>query len=491
MLRGRGAVYSFGRFSKLRRGRRGGGDVFSPFDRERGRKTVSFVSPAYLLFLPAVTALYWLCRKKWRPYLLLAASVGFYMGWSVPFALLLLAETALCHFSCLLIEKRKSRVLFSLLLCLAFAPLVFFKYAGFLFGWTGEGVRQWLGRIALPAGISFYTFQAASCLIDVYRGNRRAERSLARFALFVSFFPQLVAGPIERADDLMPQLTGDSQFSREDFLAGVRLLLCGYFRKICAADFLAPFVDRLFSLKSPDGFAAVLGAALFGWQIYNDFAGYSEIALGSARLLGIRLTRNFREPYLARGPRDFWRRWHITLNRWFRSYVYVPLGGRKRRFLAAGAVFLLSGLWHGASAAFICWGAYHGLLYGLETAAGKRAEKVSPWLSVPLTWLAVTLGWIFFRAADLERAFRLFGSLLTAWHPAEVWREAGMNVSVLLYLAAVLAAAFLTGRWAFSEKKALSERDLAVCALLTVAIGLCWLANLQGGTANAFIYFQF
>lgn len=453
---------------------------------------MSFISLGYLVFLPAVTALFWLCPAKYRPALLLAASYGFYMGWSVPFALLLLAETALCYAACVIMEKRKSRAVFALLLCLVFAPLFFFKYTGFLFGWTGENARRLLAQIILPVGISFYTFQAASCVIDVYRGRRKAEKSFLRFALFVSFFPQLVAGPIERADDLLPQLAGEKRFQMEDLQAGARLLLCGYFRKICVADFLAPFVDSLFSRPAPDGFAAILGALLFGLQIYNDFAGYSEIALGSARLLGIRLTRNFREPYLARSIRDFWRRWHITLNQWFRSYVYLPLGGKNRRVLAAGAVFLLSGLWHGADGTFICWGAYHGLLYGLETLTTKKRKRTLPsGLSVPLTFIAVTLGWIFFRAADMAEALGLYASLFSPWHTAEVWRELGMTASSLAHLAAVLSAAFLAGRWAFQEKKALSNWDMAAASLLTLAIALGWLASLQSGAANAFIYFQF
>ncbi len=452
---------------------------------------MSFASLEYLFFLSAVTVLYWICSNKARPVLLLTASYMFYMGWSVPFAFLLLGETALCYFSCILLEKRKSKPLFVLLLFLAFLPLVFFKYAGFLLGWMGESTRTFLNSIVLPVGISFYTFQAVSCVIDVYRGGRKAEKDFLRFSLFVSFFPQLVAGPIERADHLLPQLAGRKRFQWEDIQAGGRLMLCGYFRKICIADFLAPYVDGLYSRQGPDGFAAVLGALLFGLQIYNDFAGYSEIALGSARMLGICLTRNFHEPYLARSLQDFWRRWHITLNQWFRSYVYLPLGGKHRRILAAGAVFFLSGLWHGANGTFICWGIYHGLLYGLDRAFHNRKWRIPAWASVVLTFIAVTMGWIFFRAENLEHALSLYKSLFSPWNELEVWREMKMSPSVLLHLAAVLVTAFLVGRWCFQEKTEWMNIDRTVSALLILAIALCWISNLQSGGANAFIYFQF
>ena len=349
-----------------------------------------------------------------------------------------------------------------------------------------------LGRIVLPVGISFYTFQAVSCVIDVYRDQQKAERNFLRFALFVSFFPQLVAGPIEQAGDLLPQLTTPRTFDREDFRAGGRLLLCGFLRKICLADFLAPFVDGIFALEHPDGSTVLLGAVLFGFQIYNDFAGYSEIALGSARLLGIRLTRNFREPYLARGIRDFWQRWHITLNRWFRLYVYQPLGGKQRRALAVTAVFLLSGLWHGADWTFLLWGAFHALLYGLETVAAKRMKKPLPAaLSIGLTFFAVTLSWLLFRAANIQQAGQMVQALIAPWHPAQGWQQSGLTAAALLHLAVLPPVSFLTGRWAFQEKQTSSNRDLTVTVLLLLLIAFCWLMNLRDGTPNAFIYFQF
>lgn len=458
---------------------------------------MSFASGAYLLFLPVTAGLYRLCPGKYRWLLLLAASYGFYMGWSVPLTLLLLTVTGLSWGACLLMERKKSRALLGASLALIFLPLFLCKYAGFfaaasgsLFGWPGGGLQSALSRLALPVGISFYTFQAASCVIDVYRGEQEPEKNFFRFALFVSFFPQLVAGPIERGKDLLPQLRAARPAGREDFRAGLRWLLSGFFRKICVADFLAAPVDRIFSLPRPDGFSVLLGAVLFGYQIYNDFAGYSEIALGSARLLGIRLTRNFRAPYLASGIRDFWRRWHITLNRWFRLYVYQPLGGRRRR-LPVAAVFLLSGLWHGADLTFLCWGGLHAALYAVEGWAEKKKWKPPEALSTAAVFLLVSLSWIFFRAEGMLRAGQLYAAVFSPWSLGRGWLESGLSLSAVLHLLLLLAVSGGMGRWTEKEEGAFSHRDAAAAVLFALLIGLCWLMNLRDGGANAFIYFQF
>ena len=460
---------------------------------------MSFVSGTFLLFLPLTVLLYWVCPARYRYILLLMASCLFYMGWSAPLFLLLLSVTALCYAGCLLVEKHRSKGLLAVLLVLAFAPLFVCKYLFFtaaslsgLIGWPGQETLTRLSGIILPVGISFYTFQAVSCVLDVYRGEQRPERNFLRFALFVSFFPQLVAGPIEQARDLMPQLRAERRWNPEDLAAGGRLLLCGFLRKICLADFLAPVVDRIFALEHPDGMSVLLSGILFGLQIYNDFAGYSEIAMGSARLLGIRLTRNFQEPYLSRGIRDFWRRWHITLNRWFRLYVYQPLGGKNRRLVSVTAVFLLSGLWHGADWTFIAWGAFHALLYGAETLLEKQWKKRIPApVSIPLTFLVVSVSWILFRAGTSLQAVQMLGKLVSVWHPAAAWQEIGMSLGQAVHLLVLLPVSFLAGRWAFREEKSLSVRSMAICVLLVLLIAVSWLMNLRDGTPNAFIYFQF
>ena len=230
---------------------------------------MSFVSGTFLLFLPLTVLLYWVCPARYRYILLLMASCLFYMGWSAPLFLLLLSVTALCYAGCLLVEKHRSRGLLAVLLVLAFAPLFVCKYLFFtaaslsgLIGWPGQETLTRLSGIILPVGISFYTFQAVSCVLDVYRGEQRPERNFLRFALFVSFFPQLVAGPIEQARDLMPQLREERRWNPEDLAAGGRLLLCGFLRKICLADFLAPIVDRIFAMEDPDGLSVLLGGIL-------------------------------------------------------------------------------------------------------------------------------------------------------------------------------------------------------------------------------------
>lgn len=470
---------------------------------------MSFVSGAFLIFLP-VTAL--ICRiapPRWRYILLLAASYAFYMSWSVPHALLLLGEMLLTWAACLLIERYRKRWLLVILLCASFAPLAVCKYAGFLTdtlnslaGWPGQASLDAVARIALPVGISFYTFQAVSCVIDVYHGDIPAEKNPLRYALFVSFFPQLVAGPIERASDLMPQLVHPRTPTEEDVRIGLRLLLTGFFRKVCIADSLAPHVDAVYGMSSPNGGAVALATILFAFQIYNDFAGYSEIALGAARLVGVRLTRNFDEPYLAVSLRDFWRRWHITLNRWFTVYVYRPLGGNRRgkarQMVAISAVFLLSGLWHGADWTFVAWGAFHAVCYAVERFA--RAERtdaprgVRRIAAVAVTFLLVCLSWVLFRASDMSQAMAFYRTLFSPWNAARTMGEIGLRAAELVRIAIMIGTGWLVGRWAYQPlvtSQRVVYRDTAVAALLVLAIALSWLGALSDGAQNAFIYFQF
>jgi len=469
---------------------------------------MSFVSGGFLFFLPLMVLCYWLCPARWRYLALLTGSLLFYMGWSIPLTLLLLGVTLLNWVSCLIVEKHRSKWLLGILLTLIFLPLTVCKYAGFfagslhsLLGWPGQGIRDALAGIILPVGISFYTFQAVSCVLDVYRGEMRAERNPLRFTLFVSFFPQLVAGPIERGKDLLPQLNAPRRFDWADMRAGLRLLLTGFFRKLCVADFLALCVDRVYGLSAPDGSAVALGTLCFAFQIYNDFAGYSEIAMGSARLLGIRLTRNFNEPYLARGIRDFWRRWHITLNSWFRSYVYWPLGGsrkgRGRMLLASTVVFLLSGLWHGANWTFVAWGVLHALYYAMETLLSGRREAPRGWravLSVMVTFAAVTFSWVLFRATDMAHAVSLYRALLSPWQAAQGMAQAGLDTAALLRIGLMLPLTVVLGRWGHGPIPAqprARDRETAIMALLVLIIALCWLSSLGSDAQNAFIYFQF
>ncbi len=467
---------------------------------------MSFDSLPYLLFLPAVVLLHWLIPSRFRWMALLGASYIFYASWNASLSLLILFVTGCSWLAGLLLEKTVSSRLRRLLLAgssaVCLGLLVYFKYFNLL-GQTAAALfgGEWrFVDIVLPVGVSFYTFQALSYVIDVYRKNARAEKHFGYYALYISFFPQLVAGPIERAENLLGQLRSSRRFDRDDLAAGLRPLVSGYFRKIVIADLAAPFVNTVFAADLPDGSAVFAAALLFGIQIYCDFSGYSEIAMGSARLLGIRLTRNFDRPYGAKNIREFWRRWHISLTRWFTDYVYVPLGGSRagllRQILASTVVFALCGLWHGAAWSYMIWGLMHACFLNLYTLKKRFRPALAsgPWEHA-LTYCAVSFSWLFFRAGDTGRALLLTERLFSAWDFSSGARllmsagPRGASPSVLLLL---LTGGLLTLRrlpaLTAEEKTPVSE---AAWAGLLVAIGLAALIRLDGGAASAFIYFQF
>lgn len=384
-----------------------------------------FNSLSYVLFLPTVVGIYFMLPHRLRWILLLVASYFFYMSWRAEYALLILLSTAVDYFAALKMgdqtTPQKRRPFLWLSLATNLGLLLTFKYAGFAFASLNlllEPLQiahlptlQWV----LPVGISFYTFQTLSYTLDVYRGRITPERHFGRFAVYVSFFPQLVAGPIERADALLPQLHTEQGLRYTAIVHGLRRILIGLFKKVVIADFLAHYVDLVYA--RPDDFAGsavILATVLFALQIYCDFAGYTDIAIGSAELLGIRLGENFRQPYRARSLGEFWRRWHISLGTWFRDYLYLPLGG-KRGIGAILAVFLLSGLWHGPNWTFVVWGGLHGLLLLLETwTSGWRqllSRVIGTWWQAPLTFVLVALLWLPFRAQDLAQAAHLLGKM--------------------------------------------------------------------------------
>ncbi|MBQ8137451.1 MAG: MBOAT family protein [Clostridia bacterium] len=313
---------------------------------------MSFDTPLFAVFLTATILFYRFCPKRFRWALLLAASIFFYACWSPPLTLVILGVIVLSFISAKMIANSKTStakkgwLIVAITGCLGL--LFWFKYFNFLMTEIWALFHQsWTNlNILLPVGCSFYTFQALSYVIDVYRGKQPAVSHFGRFSLFICFFPQLVAGPIERTEDLLPQLEIMPDANQGDVRSGFMLLLSGFFRKIVIADTAAAAVNRIFAANAPDGSAVLLGLILFSFQIYCDFAGYSEIAQGSARLMGIHLKRNFDQPYLSRTVRSFWRRWHISLSDWFTDYVYIPLGGnrkgKKRQILATLAVFALS-----------------------------------------------------------------------------------------------------------------------------------------------------
>lgn len=467
---------------------------------------MSFDSLTYLIFLPVVAILYRILPKSLRPILLLLASAVFYASWNLPLTLLLYGVIALTYAAGRLLGRTRNatarRAILWATTAILIGLLLYFKYFGFLaksvmtilrlFG----GDPHWqLWDILLPVGISFYTFQALSYVIDVYRHKRLSERSFGYYALYISFFPQLVAGPIERADALLPQLRETPTATSEDVRIGIRLLLSGYCKKIVLADFCGIYVDRVYGAALPEGFSVSIATLLFALQIYCDFAGYSEIARGSARLLGIRLMQNFDRPYLAENPRQFWRRWHISLSGWLTDYVYIPLGGSRhgilRQIAATMLVFLLSGLWHGANSTFIVWGLCHGILVVgwtlLERNGIVPRSKIAKACSVLVTFLLVTLLWVFFRAQSFSQALLLLRAVFTHWELSAGVTLLGMNGYDVLRLVLSLALFPLIHRLQKEER----HETPVVYLLLIAVIGLAWGVRLADHASSAFLYFQF
>lgn len=455
-----------------------------------------FDSLEFLIFLPLVTVLHWCCPQRCRWAVLLGASLLFYGWWDPRLTLLILGVTAVSYLAALgMANAPLRRMWLGLTVAVCLGVLGFFKYFNF-FGQAAAALagRNWTAwNIVLPVGISFYTFQAMSYVIDVYRGELEAERHFGYFALYISFFPQLVAGPIERAGSLLPQLRGNRRFSARDLSAGCRLLLGGFFRKIVVADLCAPFVEAVYSAARPDGSAVFLGTVLFALQIYCDFSGYSLIAAGAARLLGIRLMKNFDGPYSALTVRDFWRRWHISLTKWFTDYVYIPLGGSRRgkgrQIAATMTVFALSGLWHGADWTFVLWGILHGVYLTVEILLdpGKPQTAAGGMLRRCVTLGAVLFAWIFFRAESLAGAMTMLSGLFSPWDLSGGMACLGITLKSALTVG--FAAATLGSVDRFTREE--PETGSCTWVLILGAVAAGWLLRLESGADNAFIYFRF
>ena len=332
-----------------------------------------FNSFTFIVFFIAVSALYFVLPHKIRWILLLAASCIFYMAWNPKLIILILITIFINYTAALYIykyKKQKGKKILILTLFIDFGLLFIFKYLGFmndtLLALFGDNWPIKTLNIILPMGISFYTFQAASYTIDVYRGTIKPERHFGIFALFVMFFPQLVAGPIERSENLLPQFYEKHKFDFERIISGLRIMMWGFFKKIVIADRAATAVNAIYnSAQSYSGLYLVIATVLFAFQIYCDFSGYSDIAKGCARVLGFRLMDNFKNPYLSGSIKEFWRRWHISLSTWFMDYIYIPLGGNRagklKKYRNLIVTFLISGLWHGANWTFVLWGGIHGI----------------------------------------------------------------------------------------------------------------------------------
>jgi D-alanyl-lipoteichoic acid acyltransferase DltB (MBOAT superfamily) len=469
---------------------------------------MSFTSLQFLLFLPAVFILYWALHRsqRWQNLLLVVASYVFYGWWDWRFLGLIALTTAASFASGLVIEhfegrEGRRRLVAAANIVLNLGILALFKYYDF-FADNFTALLSLLGfqadlptlRLILPVGISFYTFQALSYTIDVFRRHISATRDIVAFFAYIAFFPQLVAGPIERATQLLPQMLRARTFIYADAIDGLRQMLWGFCKKMLVADTCAMAVDIIWqSPGEQSALALVVGAFLFTIQIYGDFSGYSDIAVGCARLFGIRLMQNFRTPYFATSLADFWRRWHISLMTWLRDYVYISLGGnrcsRPRQYANILIVFLLSGLWHGAAWTFVLWGFYHGLLVSVEKAT-KRNPHFSFFISSFFIFLLVAFGWILFRAPDLTAFSDYVGGLTHLSSLTDV-SSLTMGKQALLWSAALLLIEWL-------QRHRTHALDFPSCGLLRlravrwiiyyVLIALLLFCHAD---EQAFIYFQF
>lgn len=484
-----------------------------------------FNSTQFLLFFPSVLLVYFAAPQRVRWILLLAASYYFYMCWRPEYVLLLLASTLVDYYAGLAMaarpDRRSRRPFLVMSLAANLGTLFLFKYFNFL----NESVREALGHFnifygvpafdgLLPIGISFYTFQTMSYSIDVYLDRCPVERHLGIFALYVSYFPQLVAGPIERSENLIPQLKAEHRFSYDRLADGMRLMFWGFFKKVVVADRLAALVEPAYgSPGSATPFHLALATYAFAFQIYCDFSGYSDIAIGAARAMGVELMENFRRPYFSASIAEFWKRWHISLSTWFRDYVYIPLGGSRvpatifcRNILT---VFIVSGIWHGANWTFLAWGALHGVYLLAEhfspllrpTSPGdgglKRAARVL------FTFHLVLFGWIFFRARSLSDATFIIGALATQaarllLHPLyeapAIATEAAAYFSSSGILITFAGVALLLGAEYFQERGPVRHWIGARPAWfrwLVYAAGFLTVVHLGALNSHEFIYFAF
>ena len=468
-----------------------------------------FNSWQFGIFLPVVFGFYWSLPRRFQVFLLLSASYYFYMSWEIKYVFLILLTTVISYFAALIIERFKNKnaqkftLIFTLVSCLGI--LFVFKY----FNFFSENFVNFMNlfaiklhpvtlKLILPVGISFYTFQTLSYVIDVYRGDIEPEKNFAVYAAFISFFPQLVAGPIERTKNLLPQIKSPHEFNYEQAVYGLKLMAWGFFKKLCIADTVAVYVDRVFSdIYTYHGFALVLASFFFTIQIYCDFSGYSDIARGTAKLFSIELIENFRSPYFSSSVKEFWSRWHISLSTWFRDYVYIPLGGNRvskiRHAVNIMITFLISGLWHGANWNFLIWGGVHGLAQVIENFAVKKRRR--NFFRMVLTFIFCMFSWIFFRAENFSEAVYIFSNMFKNNGNLSNYLHHGFNsigmtkfvfapISILLLILTVYDYLSIDGkitgiknkffRWAFY-----------------IVFGLIILFFSQKGVRTEFVYFQF
>ena len=474
-----------------------------------------FNSLEFVLFLPAVLLGYNLLKHRGQNYFLLAASLFFYASWDWRFLFLLFVTMVVDFYVAAYLEKlrqqgapeQKKKLVLAVSMFTNLAILGFFKYFNFFAGSMsallsrfGVSVSSPALNIILPVGISFYTFQSMSYTIDVYRGELKPAKNFLDFALFVSFFPHLVAGPIMKAHDLLPQVLRARTTSKQQIIDGVHLIAWGFFKKVFVADNLAPVVNSIFALPSPAGFQTLMGIYAFAWQIYCDFSGYTDIARGVAKLLGFELILNFNLPYFSTSPKEFWNRWHISLSTWLREYLYFPLGGSRgttaMMYRNLMLTMVLGGLWHGAAWNFVLWGFYQGALLVVHRICepfmdrmfepkSRIAQNFYFVVRVLVMFQLTCYGWLLFRANSFEQIRTMTISLL---HPAR-----GFDPALLMTVAAfvlplllVQCMQYFSGRLDFLSFNWMPlELKVACYAVIT------YFVLFRAAQPQSFIYFQF
>lgn len=469
-----------------------------------------FNSFEFLVFFTLVCILFFaLCKSKYQNPFLLIASYYFYMNWKPTYAVLILGSTIITYLCALFVErfngnnvKQKTALVTSLIL--NFGILFVFKYFNFInesvfsvlslcgLKWTVPNLD-----ILLPVGISFYTFQAVGYSIDVYRGTIKAERNFFTYALFVSFFPQLVAGPIERAKNLLPQFHKEHPFEYVRAVEGCKQMIWGFFMKLCVGDVLGEYVNAVYNnVPNHNGTSFIIATIFFTFQIYCDFGGYSNIAIGAAKIMGFDLIENFKRPYFSLSMKEFWGRWHISLSSWFKDYVYIPLGGNRvsypRNMFNIFATMIISGIWHGANWTFVIWGGIHGIFQIIENMfrkfiyTSKNENILSRVCSIILCFCLVAFAWIFFRANSVYYAFSIISSIFT--NPGKPF----IDVGTLSYgILALIILIFKDTKDEFGWKLNFMHSKYTFVRYASVVLLIAYIllfGNLGGGQ---FIYFQF
>lgn len=479
-----------------------------------------FSTAAFAVFMTVVFLIYWLMPHRFRWIIILAANAWFYISYDVRYLAVILITMLASYICAILIEKqsidKKKKTIMAAGIVVTLSLLLVFKYLNFalytvakVLGRFAIPMQETTLKLIMPVGISFYTFMAVGYIADVYKGRTKAVRHFGKYAIFVSFFPNISSGPIERAAHFIPQIDKEKSFDYDSVVYGARLLLLGLIKKIVIADMMAKYVDEIFN-KVPEhyGICFAWATLLYTFQIYCDFSGYSDMAVGVAKMLGFDLIINFRQPYLAGSIKEFWGRWHISLSTWFRDYVYIPLGGNRcskiRRDINLLITFLCSGLWHGASWTFVLWGGIHGVCQIIENrikeAAGLTREKETVLtrpvkiLMTLLTFCIVSYAWMFFRANSISEALYIVRSMFTDFSISGAMAQMTMSTKSVVKTTAAIGLLIIYDIYS-EHRDLLKEMNrlkapvrfaiYVVSAIIVIAL------KVNNQFAQEFIYFKF